>query len=56
MQKSYDAVHRLYPAVKWKPRDDPRKPKYQAWEKMPAGEAKEQAFEELVKEKLITMS
>ena len=55
VQKVYDAAHRVFlqKSVKLK---DPRKQKFQAWEKMTEGEAKEQAFEELVKEDAICMS
>ena len=54
VQKFYDAAHRIYlPKMGIK---DPRKEKYKAWEKMPDGEAKEQAFEDLIKEKAIELS
>ena len=54
MQKFYDAAHRIY-LGKMGMRD-PRKEKHKEWEKMPDGEAKEQAFEELIKEKTIGIS
>ena len=54
VQKFYDAAHRIYQAKMGL--KDPRKEKYKAWEKMPEGEAKEQAFEDLVKEKTVEIS
>ena len=54
VQKFYDAAHRIYLAKMGM--RDPRKEKHKAWEKMPDGEAKEQAFEDLIKEKAIEIS
>ena len=55
MQKFYDAAHRMY-LGKMKGFNDPRKKKYKEWEAMPEGETKEQAFEELIREKSIEIS
>ena len=55
VQKWYDEAHRMH-LDKMKGIKHPRKYKHKAWEAMSEGEAKEQAFEDLIKERTIELS